>query len=121
MIKTLVDTSVWINHFRKTDAHLLRLLDTKLILIHPLILGELAAGNIKNRMKVLSDLQTIPLAEKAPDEWILKMIDKNKLFGIGLSYTDLQILASALLTPCELYTHDKQLQKCYMRVLKNTR
>jgi hypothetical protein len=38
----LVDTSVWIEHFRAASAMLSQLLDNGEVLGHPFVLGELA-------------------------------------------------------------------------------
>ena len=41
----LVDTSVWIDHLRQSDAELTNLLNTGRVLTHRLVIGELAFGN----------------------------------------------------------------------------
>ncbi len=46
---TLVDTSVWIDHFRKPEPVLVRLLDHGMAGIHPYVIGELACCNLKDR------------------------------------------------------------------------
>lgn len=40
----LVDTSVWVDHFKNRNEDLVRLLVSDLALIHPLIVAELACG-----------------------------------------------------------------------------
>ncbi|CAD6879074.1 hypothetical protein [Methylomonas albis] len=40
----LVDTSVWVSHFKNRNEDLVRLLLSDLALIHPLIIAELACG-----------------------------------------------------------------------------
>ena len=40
----LVDTSVWIDHFRQTDSKLADLLHQCAVLAHPFVIGELAAA-----------------------------------------------------------------------------
>jgi len=57
---TLVDTSVWMEHLRRGNARLGELLERGLVLIHPFIIGELACGVLKERQRVLSDLETLP-------------------------------------------------------------
>ena len=42
----LVDTSVWIDHFRRRGASLVHLLDAGLVLCHPFVIGELACGHL---------------------------------------------------------------------------
>ena len=43
-MSVLVDTSVWVNHFRNSDAALVDLLLSDRVLTHPLILLEIACG-----------------------------------------------------------------------------
>ena len=45
----LVDTSVWIDHLRVEEPHLVSLLSENQVLGHPMIIGELACGNLRNR------------------------------------------------------------------------
>jgi predicted nucleic acid-binding protein len=40
----LVDTSVWVDHFKNRNEDLVRLLVSDSALIHPLIIAELACG-----------------------------------------------------------------------------
>lgn len=53
----LVDTSVWVSHFRDGNDELANLLNDGKVLCHPLIVGELACGNFKDRSVILSFLQ----------------------------------------------------------------
>ena len=53
----LVDTSVWVSHFRDGNNELENLLNDGAVLCHPLILGELACGNLKDRTVILSLLR----------------------------------------------------------------
>ena len=41
---TLVDTSVWIDHLRRGDAELAALLEEGMVLVHPFVIGEIAAA-----------------------------------------------------------------------------
>ena len=50
----LVDTSVWVAHFRDKNADLASLLHSDQVLCHPLVIGELACGNLKQRSEILS-------------------------------------------------------------------
>lgn len=59
---TLVDTSVWIAHFRQGGSHLTALLNQGLVFVHPIVVGELACGNLKNRRQILDDLGALPPA-----------------------------------------------------------
>jgi hypothetical protein len=45
----LVDTSVWVDHFRDGNPRLTELLKNQGVLIHPFVVGELSLGLLKNR------------------------------------------------------------------------
>jgi predicted nucleic acid-binding protein len=106
----LVDTSIWITHFAKSSPELRRLLDAGEVLSHPLVIGELACGNLKNRAEILALLQTLPLARVAGDDEVLAFIEARKLPGRGLGLVDVHLLASAALSRVPLWTDDKRLR-----------
>lgn len=56
----LVDTSVWIDHFRKSNARLQSFLMKGGVVCHQLIIGELVCGNFQNRKEIISLLQALP-------------------------------------------------------------
>ena len=106
----LVDTSVWVDHFRRGEPHLLDALNNGLVLMHPFVLGELACGNLKRRTAVLSLLSELPLAAIATEDEALEFIDRRRLMGRGIGYIDVHLLASVVLTaPATLWTRDKRL------------
>ncbi len=108
----LVDTSVWIDHLRTGDHRLARLLGGNGVLSHPLVVGELAMGNLQSRETVLSSLQDLPQAAVAQEEEVLQFVAARRLFGRGLSYVDAHLLAAVQLTPsASLWTRDKRLAK----------
>ena len=107
----LVDTSVWVGHLRKGDAHLAQLLDKGRVLCHPFIIGEIACGNLKSRTEILdalSELEHTPIIEF--DEY-MQFINQNRLYGMGIGFVDVHLLASALLADVILWTADKRLHK----------
>lgn len=106
----LVDTSVWIDHLRRHDAMLARLLGEGQVLAHPFVTGELALGNLRNRDTVVNALRDLPQAVVASDEEAIRFIERHALFGIGIGYIDAHLLASVRLTPgASLWTRDKRL------------
>jgi len=113
----LADTSVWIDHLRKRDAALVRLLDTNEIVIHPLIVGELALGNLKHRQVVLEALNLLPSAVVASHEETLEFIEKSQLQGFGIGYVDAHLLAATRLTGgATIWTRDRKLRSAALRL-----
>jgi predicted nucleic acid-binding protein len=107
----LVDTSVWIEHFRSGTIGLESSLDDGQVLCHLFIVGELACGHLRNRSYILSLLDTLPLAHLADHEEVMRFIETHRLMGKGLGYIDIHLLASAVLTNIPLWTLDKRLSK----------
>jgi len=105
----LVDSSVWVEHLKKGSAELRKALEGEEIFTHPLVLGELSLGNYKNRSEVLELLFFLPKAVVASDEEVLGLIEKSALYGKGLGWTDVNLIASSLLSRCKLWTYDKAL------------
>lgn len=106
----LVDTSVWVDHFRSGTTGLDSLLNEGQVACHPFIIGELACGHLKNRTEILTLLQALPMAIRATDEEVLPFIDNSLLMGKGLGYIDIHLLMSALLTGIPLWTNDRRLR-----------
>jgi len=106
----LVDTSIWILHFKGNNAHLKNLLLDESVACHPFIIGELACGNIKNRKEIIPLLQALPQALVAENDEVLQFIEQKKLMGIGIGLIDVHLLASSLLTGLPLWTADKRLR-----------
>jgi predicted nucleic acid-binding protein len=105
----LVDTSVWIDHFRKSDDELIAVLNLNQVLVHSMVIGEIALGQLKRRELVLGSLIELLAAKVASDDEVMALIDKAKLFGSGIGYIDAHLLASAVLSDAKLWTRDKKL------------
>ncbi len=116
MTMVLVDTSIWVSHFRKGDPHLQELLVDEQVLCHPFILGELACGGLKNRKEIISLLKALPGAITAETDEILEFIEHQKLIGVGIGLVDVHLLASALLTKALLWTSDRNLRPAAARL-----
>lgn len=106
----LVDTSVWVAHFRQSVPLLKELLMEGHVLTHPSVIGELACGALPRRPQVLRWLGRIRTADVAHDAEVLTLIDEKHLWGRGIGWIDAHLLASALITGCELWTRDKRLR-----------
>ena len=106
----LVDTSVWIDHLRKGDAKLAKLLERGSVLMHPSVLGEIACGSLSQRLTILTLLGDLPAASVADHTEAMGYIDRHALHGRGIGYVDVHLLASTALTlGARLWTRDKRL------------
>jgi predicted nucleic acid-binding protein len=105
----LADTSVWVSHLSRGSVALAARLDEEQVVMHPYIIGELACGEMRNRRQILELLTTLPTAAVASDREALAMIERRKLMGRGLGWVDVHLLASAVLSGCRIWSHDKQL------------
>lgn len=107
----LVDTSIWVDHLRAGNANLQALLRDDQVVCHPFVVGELACGNLRRRKQILGLLAALPEAYLAEHHEVLHLLDRAHLYGRGLGWVDLHLLASALITRCKLWTSDQPLQK----------
>ncbi len=105
----LVDTAVWIDHLHKAIPWLTALLGRSEALSHPFVVGELACGQIQKRTAFLANVSEMPKALVASDDEVLELIESHRLMGKGLSYIDVHLLASALISNAAFWTTDKRL------------
>lgn len=108
----LADTSVWVDHLRVGDKTLTGLLDLGLILVHPFVIGELALGRLRERNIILGALSELPKATVPTDAEVLAFIGRHSLFGRGIGYIDVHLLAAVRLTAgSTLWTRDDRLRR----------
>ena len=105
----LVDTSVWVDHFRRRNLTLIGLLESGEVWTHPFVVGELACGNLANRGRILSSLTDLPHVPAATHEEVFGFLDTRRLMGRGLGWIDMHLLASSTMTKVPLWSVDKRL------------
>ena len=105
----LVDTSVWIDHFRSGNARLAFRLERGEVWCHAFVIGELACGKLANRREILRRLEALPQADVAEHREVLAFLETHDLPGRGIGWIDAHLLASARLTRLPLWTLDRQL------------
>ncbi|SEB26371.1 type II toxin-antitoxin system VapC family toxin [Variovorax sp. YR216] len=106
----LVDTSVWIDHLARGDAELQRLLEDGEVLMHPYIVAEIALGSLNQRKQTVDALQALPEIPLASHGEVMAFLDNERLFGMGIGYVDLHLLAATrLAVDCRLWTRDRRL------------
>lgn len=106
----LVDTSVWIDHLRHAEGILVALLEQNAVLMHPMVLGELACGNLKNRALLIGLWQHLPRIAAATDDEVMQYLEIHGLMGKGIGFIDVHLLgAVALENDAQFWTRDKRL------------
>jgi len=107
----LADTSIWIDHFRRGDNDLVKVIGNDLLLCHPAVIGELALGSLRDRTAVLTFLRAQRETIVATHDEVMTLIEKHCIFSMGIGYTDAHLLASVLLDQrTSLWTRDKRLK-----------
>lgn len=111
MSGVLVDTSVWIDHFRNGNEALKSLLRQDLALTHPMVLGEIACGAPPApRARTLGDLGLLGMVQHSGIHETIEFIERHSIFGLGCGLVDMVLLASTLITPgAKLWTLDQRL------------
>jgi predicted nucleic acid-binding protein len=110
-MNVLVDTSVWVAHFRSANSRLMDLALRDGVLGHTLVLAEIACGAPPApREHTLGDLALLRQAHSASLTEVLDFIEREKLYGLGCGFIDIALLASACITPnATLWTLDRNL------------
>ncbi|MGL4402085.1 MAG: type II toxin-antitoxin system VapC family toxin [Luteolibacter sp.] len=106
----LVDTCVWIDHFRQRNPLLAAMLEDGEVWCHPIIVGELSMGSLKNRQQTLIDLAKLNRPPIASFSETQRMVEARRLWGRGIQWNDANILASSVLAGVPLWTLDRRLK-----------
>jgi predicted nucleic acid-binding protein len=111
-VNVLVDSSVWVAHFKQRDERLVALLNDGMVVCHPYIVMEIACGTPPDRRNVIQMLSDLEVATVATHDEVLTLIERQTLFGKGCGLVDLSLLASTLLSEhTQLWTLDARLLK----------
>ena len=108
----LVDTSIWVDHLRDPEAELKTLLNANDVLMHPMVIGELACGYMHNRKQALEHWRGLPSINEASHKQVISLIEKKNLMGRGLGFIDMHLLCSVFNHPGSLlWTRDQRLNQ----------
>ena len=105
----LADTSVWVQHFRRGMPGFAKILENGQISMHPVVLGELATGNLAKRAQTLAALRCLPHTKTGTTEECLAFLEAHSLHGRGIDWSDLQLLVAARLSCIPLWSLDVRL------------
>ena len=111
-MKTLVDTSVWIDHLHKPEKQLSKLLDSpECLVLHPFVRGELSLSKSEKSKQLLSELRWFADLSIATQSEVLDTVIQFNLAGTGLGWVDCHLFTSCKLEGIKLLTNDKTLKK----------
>jgi len=108
----LADTSIWVDHLRNRNPDMEQLLGRGQIVMHPFIVAEISLGSLRNRKRMLDDLEALLEVNVAALGEVRHMIEAHSLYSKGIGLTDAHLIASCLMTPgTQLWTCDSALKK----------
>jgi predicted nucleic acid-binding protein len=108
----LVDTSVWIRFLSNHAPYAERLdalLDLGEVTGHELVYGELLIGDRGGRAKLLAVYEKMHQASLVPHGDVVAFARTRNLYGRGLGWIDVHLLASAIVGRLQLWTADQSL------------
>ncbi len=114
---TLVDTSIWIDHFKLGNEKLISLLRDDCVVIHEFILTEVYLGIYSKRKEVLTNLSNLTVFPAINHSEVIMLIDKYSLSGKGIGLVDINLLLTAIQNKLNLLTYDKKLSKIYHELI----
>ena len=108
----LIDSSVWVDFLKSGgQPQLAQLLSFQQVLMHEMVLGEVAMGSKQQRENALEFLPFLPMAQVASHLEVMALVNRHRLYGRGVGYVDVHLLTAAVLQPgTRLWTYDKRLQ-----------
>jgi predicted nucleic acid-binding protein len=110
-MNVLVDSSVWVGHFKQRNAHLVQLLEQGLVICHPYVVAEIACGTPPSRQAIINMLADLESAPVATQDELLTMMNTRKLFGRGCGFVDMSLMASSLISEkLRIWTVDKRFE-----------
>ena len=99
MMGVLIDTSVWIDHFRHGNDGLAEIIGLDLAMTHPMVIVEIACGTPPApRAQTLHDISLLQQCHQASLTEVMEFIEREKLYGLGCGLVDIVLLASTLMT-----------------------
>jgi predicted nucleic acid-binding protein len=106
----IVDTSIWVDHFRRPIKTLISLIADGGIALHPYVFGELALGGFPTKGDIADEMMELARPPVASSAEALAFITWAELSGTGVGYVDTHLLISArLIGTGKVLTKDKRL------------
>ena len=117
----LADTSVWVHHFRHGSARLEALLESGAVAVHPFVLGERCCGTLARRAETLSHLRALPHVDTLEHDEVMRFVESSRLWGTGLGWIDVHLLAAAKLAGFTLWSLDVAFARAAERMGRSKR
>jgi predicted nucleic acid-binding protein len=107
----LVDTSLWVEHFRAADERRSKRLESFAVLMHEFVLGELIIGYVGRSHPAISRLSVIPRVETIQHDEVVRFVREHKLEGCGIGWIDAHLIAAAAAAGAGIWTLDRTLSR----------
>ena len=89
-MSVLIDTSVWIDHFRSGNDVLVELIELDLALSHPMVIAEIACGTPPApRIQTLNSIGLLQPCNQASLSEVMDFIERERLYGFGCGVVDI--------------------------------
>ncbi len=109
----LIDTNIWIEHFKSENKEVSALLEAGRVVMHPFIVAELSLGGLRDRKVTLASLDFLPELPVAELHEVRQLIEVRKLYTEGIGLIDAHLIASLIIvqTPTAIWTDDDGLMR----------
>lgn len=110
-MNVLVDSSIWVGHFKQRNERLVALLEAGAVISHPYVVAEVACGTPPSRRAIIDMLGELEQAPVATHDELLTLLEARQLYGRGCGLVDISLLASTLISERTwLWTADRKLE-----------
>lgn len=110
-MSVLLDTSVWIRHFKTSNLRVVQLLESESVVSHEFVVAEIACVSLKSREETLGYLKELIALPAVSTQEVMLLIESKRLYSRGIGLVDAHLLASTLIVPdTQIWTADKRLE-----------
>jgi len=110
-VSVLLDTSVWIRHFKTSNLRVVQLLESESVVSHEFVVAEIACVSLKSREETLGYLKELIALPAVSTQEVMLLIESKRLYSRGIGLVDAHLLASTLIVPdTQIWTADKRLE-----------
>ena len=113
-MNVLVDTSIWIDHLRRSHAGLRSLLEADIVVTHAFVLGELILGGVNDSTR--TDLERLRRVQDVSHDEAMHFSETNGIVGSGVGWVDVHLLAASVVGGCLLWTKGRALANAAQQV-----